>query len=337
MRAWRDPHKVVHVLHDGRVYILDTGQKVHFERLKPHRSGPTEFVTAPLDSGEIVVILDPDSEQLAEAIDDDKSQPSYRTEKLLSDASDVSLPSHKRPWMETRLRTKLRAGGSRMHYQHFDYSPSGTDEDLTDAMLPGSTAQPLPTLDISLEKKLQVLEQDPPTDTSYAVVLPQLFSEHERARSPSPQLSVYRRERSPSLEGTSAPLLTNPTLTEILKDYPISTPHPQASDASLGRASSPSAYDDSYDMLPLPTTPSFKRGRGAAQERLSSSAQKKGQRKKVAGKPVTTKGSQSCYHLQTRRHPRYRCRTPLEPGETHRRTGRPKDGFTVLRKDVFRN
>ena len=33
MRAWRGPHKVARVLLEGRVYILDTGQKVHFERL----------------------------------------------------------------------------------------------------------------------------------------------------------------------------------------------------------------------------------------------------------------------------------------------------------------
>ena len=30
MRAWRGPHKIARVLQDGRVYILDTGQKVHF-------------------------------------------------------------------------------------------------------------------------------------------------------------------------------------------------------------------------------------------------------------------------------------------------------------------
>ena len=42
MRAWRGPHKVAQVLLEGRVYILDTGQKVHFERVKPQHSGPTE-------------------------------------------------------------------------------------------------------------------------------------------------------------------------------------------------------------------------------------------------------------------------------------------------------
>ena len=54
MRAWRGPHKVVQVFQDGRVYVLDTGQKVHFERLKPHHSGPLELATAHSDSGEVV-------------------------------------------------------------------------------------------------------------------------------------------------------------------------------------------------------------------------------------------------------------------------------------------
>ena len=50
MRAWRGLRRVAHILQDGRVYVLDTGQKVPFERLKQHQSGPTEFVTTPLDT-----------------------------------------------------------------------------------------------------------------------------------------------------------------------------------------------------------------------------------------------------------------------------------------------
>ena len=55
MRAWRGRHRVVHTLQDGRVYILDTGQKVHFERLKPHYSRPLEFV-APLNLSPLLSI-----------------------------------------------------------------------------------------------------------------------------------------------------------------------------------------------------------------------------------------------------------------------------------------
>ena len=53
MRAWRGPQKVVQVFQDGRVFVLDTGQKVHFERLKPHHSGPLELAAAHADSGEV--------------------------------------------------------------------------------------------------------------------------------------------------------------------------------------------------------------------------------------------------------------------------------------------
>ena len=127
-RAWRGPHHNFHTLQDGRVYILDTGQKVHFERLKLHNSGPLEFAATPLDTGDIAVVMDPEPERSVEPIDDDCSKPSHHSEQLPSEASDVSLPSRQRHWMDTRLRTKLRAGGTRQHYQQFDFSTSETDD-----------------------------------------------------------------------------------------------------------------------------------------------------------------------------------------------------------------
>ena len=136
MRAWRGPHRIVHTLQNGRVYILDTGQKIHFERLKPHNSGPLEFAATPLDTGDIAVVMDPEPERSVELIDDDFSKPSYKSEQLLSEVSDVSLPSRQRYWMDTRLRTKLRAGGTRQHCQQFDYSTSETDDETSGAMLP---------------------------------------------------------------------------------------------------------------------------------------------------------------------------------------------------------
>ena len=149
MRAWRGPHSVVHTLQDGRVYILDTGQKVHFERLKPHNSGPLDFVATPLDTGDIAVFIDPepgpvvrDPEPSIEPINDDCSKNSYNTEQLLSEASNASLPSRQRHWMDTRLSTKLRAGGTRQHYQQFDYSTSDTDEETSRAMLNVPTYSP---------------------------------------------------------------------------------------------------------------------------------------------------------------------------------------------------
>ena len=66
LKAWHGPHKVFHILQDGRVYIIDSGRKVHFERLKPHHGGPTEFVAPPAGSGEVVVVMDPEPERSAD-------------------------------------------------------------------------------------------------------------------------------------------------------------------------------------------------------------------------------------------------------------------------------
>ena len=214
MRAWRGPHKVVQVFQDGRVYVLDAGQKVHFERLKPHHSGPLELAAAQADSVEVVVLMDPEPERSVDVVDDNKSLPSYKTEQLLSEASDESLPSRRRHWMDTRLRTKLRAGGSRMHYQQFDYSTSGTDEELSDVMLP---IPPDPADADQVEREVPLPTSD--QSVSPTQYLPQLFSDHERARSPSPQVSSPGKQSS--LPGTSAPLLTNPSLTDFLSNYPI--------------------------------------------------------------------------------------------------------------------
>ena len=142
MRAWRGPHLIFHTPQDGRVYILDTGQKVHFERLKPHNSGPLEFAATLLDTGDIAVVMDPEPERSVEPIDDDCSKPSYHSEQLLSEASDLSLPSEQRHWMDTRSRTKLRAGGTRQHYQQFDYSTSESDDETSDAKLRIPTHSP---------------------------------------------------------------------------------------------------------------------------------------------------------------------------------------------------
>ena len=112
---------------------------MHFESFKPHHRGSTEFVTTPLDTGEIATVMDSVPELSVEPINDDLSQPSYKSEKLLSEASNVSLPSHRRHWMKTRHRTKLCAGGSRPHYQQFDCSTSDTDDENSGPCCPSSS------------------------------------------------------------------------------------------------------------------------------------------------------------------------------------------------------
>ena len=326
MRAWRGPHKVIQDFQDGRVYVLDTGQKVHFERLKPHHSGPLELATAHSDNGEVVVLMDPEPERSVDVVDDDKSLSSYKPEQLLSEASDASLPSRRRHWMDTRLRTKLRAGGSRPHYQQFDYSTSGTDDELSDAMLP---IPPNPVDEDLVEPAA------PPTaldqSISPARVLPQLFSDHERVRSLSPQISSSEKETS--LPGTSASLLTNPSLTNFLSNYPI---WPTAPPIPLKSASSDSNVQPDLPEVPetspgAGTAPSFKRGRGrspkAQKKRLirakartrkeetprNAETETAIQAETEAPRTVETLTEASAtalrYQLRSKRQPRYKCGT----------------------------
>ena len=322
MRAWRGPHKIVQVFQDGRVYVLDTGQKVHFERLKPHHSGPLELAAAPTDSGEIVVLMDPEPERSIDVVDDDKSLPSYKSEQLLSEASDASLPSRKRQWMDTRLRTKLRAGGSRMHYQQFDYSTSGTDDELSDIMLP---------VPPDLINTGQAEPETPPAASDQSIsparILPQLFSDHERVRSPSPQISSSDKD---SLPGTSASLLTNPSLTNFLSNYPI---WPTAPPIPLKSASDESDVQPELPNIPTAspgagTAPSFKRWRGRppkAQKKRLVRAKAKTRKKEstietealaetaTQAETENLKSAEASeaprYQLRNRRQPRCKCGT----------------------------
>ena len=329
MRAWRGPHKVVQVFQDGRVYVLDTGQKGHFECLKPHNSGPLELAAAHADSGEVAVLMDPEPERSVDVVDDDKSLPSYKTEQLLSEASDVSLPSRRRHWMDTRLRTKLRAGGSRMHYQQFDYSTSGTDDELSDVML---LVPPDPVDADQVEPEAPMPSAD--QSVSPTQHLPQLFSDHERARSPLPQVSSPAKQSL--LPGTSAPLLTNPSLTDFLSNYPI---WPTAPPIPLKSTSSES--DDQFNVPSVPsilpgaeTAPSSKRGRGRppkAQKKRLVRAKARTRKKETPTKveteapaetavPAETEAPRSAealteaseaprYQLRSKRQPHYKCGT----------------------------
>ena len=268
--------------------------------------------------------MDPEPERSVDVVEDDKSLPSYKSEQLLSEASDASLPSHKRHWMDTRLRTKLRAGGSRLHYQQFDYSTSGTDDESTDVMLP----VPPDLFDAGQA------EPEAPPAASYqsispARILPQLFSDHERVRSPSPQIFSSDKD---SLPGTSASLLTNPSLTNFLSNYPI---WPTAPPIPLKSASDESDVQPKVPNIPAAspgagTAPSFKRGRGrppkAQKKRLVRAKAKT--RKKESTTNVETKASAETatqaetenpksaeaseaprYQLRSKRQPCYKCGT----------------------------
>ena len=116
LRGWRGPYKITDVLQDGRVYVLDTGQKVHYERLKPHKPSPWEWTTEPTPDRDVAIIVDPYPEDLNDSVDSDITQPSYLPEAPLSEASAGSYPqpsagpSH---GMRTRTRAAQEAGRGR--------------------------------------------------------------------------------------------------------------------------------------------------------------------------------------------------------------------------------
>ena len=151
---------------------------MYFERLKPHHGGPTEFVALPAGSGKVVVVMDPESEHSTEEVLDDCSQPSNREEEPLSEASDESLPSRRRHWMDTRLRTRMRAGGSRLHYQQFDLSTSNSERERSEDLMSDepnpSEAELRALVDASMSPDDQPMSHEPTINDQ----LP-LFSEPE--------------------------------------------------------------------------------------------------------------------------------------------------------------
>ena len=94
----------------------------------------------------------------------------------------MSLPSCRRHWMKSRLRTKLRAGGSQVHYQQFDSSTSGTDDELFEAMfLLPTYPQDLEQPEVHTEPTLKPEARNLVSDIFFQGCLTQLFSDHETA------------------------------------------------------------------------------------------------------------------------------------------------------------
>ena len=148
-------------------------------------------------------------------------------------------------------------------------------------------------------------------------------------RSPSPQISSSDKD---SLPGTSASLLTNPSLTNFLSNYPI---WPTAPLIPLKSASDESDVQPKVPDIPAAspgagTAPSFKRGRGRppkAQKKRQVRAKAKTRKKESTTNVETeasvetatqseTKNPKSAeaseaprYQLRSKRQPRYKCGT----------------------------
>ena len=198
LRAWRGPHKVTDVLQDGRLYVLDTGQKVHFERLKKHVPAPWDWAAHQpfgLDQN-VAIIADPYVEESNEEITSDISRDSFLPEQL-PEASFEMEPTAPVPprTIQTRTQSALEQGIPRRRFSHFGY-PSESESDQEPVEQPiEETQQPMVCPEID--------DLEP------------LYSDQEEVL-PEPAPSLV-----PSPSGTSAPLLSNPALTDTLSNFPL--------------------------------------------------------------------------------------------------------------------
>ena len=198
LRAWRGPHKVTDVLQDGRFYVLDTAQKVHFERLKKHVPAPWDWAAHQpfgLDQN-VAIIADPYVEESNEEITSDISRDSFFPEQLPEASFEMEPTAPVRPsTIQTRTQSALERGIPRRRFSHFGYpSESESDQEQMD--------QPI---------------EEPQQPMIYPDIddLEPLYSDQEEVR-PEPTPSLI-----PSPSGTSAPLLSNPALTDTLSNFPL--------------------------------------------------------------------------------------------------------------------
>ena len=108
--------------------------------------------------------------------------------------------------MDTTLGTRMRAGGSRLHYQQFDYSssnpePAGPEVLLSDAR-DHSEADPPALFEASVSPDEQSLSTDPANDDKLLLFPePENFPEVPQSQ----DAPVATAEDEVSLAGTSAP------------------------------------------------------------------------------------------------------------------------------------
>ena len=161
IRARHGPHKITDVLQDGRLYVLDTGQKVHYERLKKHVPAPWDWTThQPFGPDQnITIVADPYVEESNEEIASDISRDSFVPEQLPESSLKLepTMPVPPRI-IQTRTQTALEQGISQVVFPELD-------------------------------------DLEP------------LFSDQEEIQPPT-----FIESLIPSPSGTSAPLLSNPSL-----------------------------------------------------------------------------------------------------------------------------
>ena len=80
VRGWRGPLKISEVRQKGRYYVLENGQKAHFEKLKLHWNSPTDWIV--LDDSEVHFILDDETGSEEETVALSEGANPYAEEEL---------------------------------------------------------------------------------------------------------------------------------------------------------------------------------------------------------------------------------------------------------------
>ena len=123
--------------------------------------------------------------------------------------------------MDTRLRTRMRAGSSGLRYQQFDYSTSDPERERSEDLLSDAPDHPEAETPALVEASMPPNEQPLSPEPAKNDELP-LFSEPEIVPEllQTEDVPTTIAEAEVSLAGTSASLLTNPSLTDV----PVSVP-----------------------------------------------------------------------------------------------------------------
>ena len=252
LRAWRGPHKVTDVLQDGRLYVLDTGQKVHFERLKKHVPAPWDWAAHQpfgLDQN-VAIVADPYVEESNEEIASDISRDSFLPEQL-PEASFEMEPTAPVPprTIQTRTQSALERGIPRRRFSHFGY-PSESESDQEPVEQPiEETQQPMVCPEID--------DLEP------------LYSDQEEV------LPEQASSQAPSPSGTSAPLFSNPALTDTLSNFPLFS----------SRAGSSVELELAEEAKPQEGTGGETQEPGQSMETLPSSGRTATKRSRPRGRP----------------------------------------------------
>ena len=145
IRTWRGPHKVTEVLPYGRLYVLDTGQKIHFGRLKEHVPAPWDWAAhQPFGLNQnVAIIADTYVEESHEEIAIDISRDSFLPEQLPEASFELEPTRPVSPrTIQTRMQTTLEQGIPRQRFSHFGYnSDSESDQEVTEPPILASAQQ----------------------------------------------------------------------------------------------------------------------------------------------------------------------------------------------------